>query len=248
MRTTLWGCIFGFMLALLGGATMPAAAEPVKIRVSWILTPLAAAIQGAGISDLMVIGDVVQDGVPGWYSLSYFVPRDSPIHTIDDLRGKRLAVNTIGSLMDLGQRQMLRQRGVDDRKDVTIVEVASPNMKAALAARRIDMMGAVAPVGADPELRAIARPLFTAADAVGVTQISALVACASFIKKHRAALVDFLEDSIRATRWYIDPANHAEAVKIVANFNKQPLAAADWAFTHQDQFRSPDVLPPLARV
>ena len=107
------------------------------------------------------------------------------------------------------------------------------------------MMGAVAPVGADPELRAIARPLFTAADAVGVTQISALVACASFIKKHRAALVDFLEHSIRATRWYIDPANHAEAVKIVANFNKQPLAAADWAFTHQDQFRSPDVLPDI---
>ena len=62
------------------------------------------------------------------------------------------------------------------------------------------MMGAVAPVGADPELRAIARPLFTAAEAVGVTQISALVACASFIKKHRAALVDFLEDSIRANR------------------------------------------------
>jgi sulfonate transport system substrate-binding protein len=291
--------IFGVVLALLGGATMPAAAEPVKIRVSWILTPgelapilfahpdlarhegvsyvepihfaggplsipaiakgeigglgyatLAAAIQGAGINDLMVIGDVVQDGVPGWYSLSYFVLKDSPIHAIDDLRGKTRAVNTIGSLTDLGQRQMLRQRGVDDRKDVTIVEVASPNMKAALAARRIDMMGAVAPVGADPELRAIARPLFTAADAVGITQISALVACASFIKTHRAALVDFLEDSIRATRWYIDPgyidpANHAEAVKIVANFNKQPLAAADWAFTHQDQFRSPDVLPDI---
>ena len=297
MRTKLWGCILGFVLALLNGATPLAAAEPVRIRMSWILTPgelapilfahpglarhegisyviepihfaggplsipaiakgeidigglgyatLAAAIQGAGISDLTVIGDVVQDGVPGWYSLSYFVLKDSPIRTIDDLRGKTLAVNTIGSLMDLGQRQMMRQRGIDDRKDVTIIEVASPNMKAALAARKIDMMGAVAPVGADPELRAIARPLFTAADAVGITQISALVARASFIKEHRAALVDFLEDTIRATRWYIDPANHVAAVKIVADFNKQPLPAADWAFTRQDQFRSPDVLPDI---
>jgi ABC-type nitrate/sulfonate/bicarbonate transport system substrate-binding protein len=295
MRTTPWRCILGFVLALLSGVTIAAAAEPVKLRLSWIITPgelapilfahpglarhegvsyvtepihfaggplsipaiakgeidigglgyatFAAAIQGAGISDLTVIGDVVQDGVPNWYSVTYFVLKDSPIRAVEDLRGKIIAVNTIGSLMDLGQRQMLRQRGVDDRKDVTIIEVASPNMKAALAARKIDMLGATAPIGADPELRAIARPLFTAADALGVTQISALVARGSFIKEHRAALVDFLEDSIRATRWYIDPANHAEAVKIVADFNKQPLAAADWAFTHQDQFRSPDVLP-----
>jgi ABC-type nitrate/sulfonate/bicarbonate transport system substrate-binding protein len=52
----------------------------------------------------------------------------------------------------------------------------------------------------------------------------------------------------RAGIWYIDyidPANRAEAVKIVAEFNKQPLAAAAWAFTRQDQFRSPDALPDL---
>ena len=34
-------------------------------------------------------------------------------------------------------------------------------------------------------------------------------------------------------------------MKIVAEFNKQPLAAAAWAFTRQDQFRSPDALPDL---
>ena len=32
-------------------------------------------------------------------------------------------------------------------------------------------------------------------------------------------------------------------MKIVADFNKQPVARADWAFTRQDQYRSPDVLP-----
>jgi sulfonate transport system substrate-binding protein len=293
MQAKLWGCVLG-MLAL-ATAALPAAAEPLKIRMSWIITPgelapilfahpglakhegtsyviepihfaggplsipaiakgeidigglgyatFAAAIQGAGIDDLTVIGDIVQDGVPGWYSLSYLVRKDDAIQAVEDLRGKTLGVNSIGSLTDLGQRQMLRQHGLDDRKDVTIVEVASPNMKAALAAHKIDMMGATAAVGADPELRAMARPLFTASEAVGITQVSALVVRASFIREHRAALVDFLEDTIRATRWYVDPTNHAEAVKIVADFNKQPLASADWAFTRQDQFRSPDVLP-----
>jgi sulfonate transport system substrate-binding protein len=295
MRWNYWGSILGALALLLGSAAIPAGAEPLKIRMSWVITPgelapilfahpgiarhegssyviepihfaggplsiaaiakgeidigglgyatFAAAIQGAGIDDLSVIGDVVQDGIPGWYSLSYFVLNDGPIHTVEDLKGKTLAVNTIGSLADLGQRQMLRQRNIDDRKDLTIVEIASPNMRAALAAHKTDMIAATAPVGADPALRAIARPLFTAAEAVGVTQISALVARGAFIKEHRAALVDLLEDTIRATRWYIDPANHAEAVKIVSDFNKQPPAAADWAFTRQDQFRSPDVMP-----
>jgi NitT/TauT family transport system substrate-binding protein len=283
------------LFGLLTGAFDALAAEPLKIRMSWVLTPgeltpilfahpglarhegisytvepihfaggplsiaaiakgeidigglgyatIAAAIQGAGIDDLTVIGDAAQDGVPGWYSVEYMVLKDGPIRSIEDLRGKTLGVNTIGSLMDLGQRQMLRQRGVDDRKDLTIIEVASPNMKAALAARKVDMVGVVPAIGADPELRAIARPLFTAADAIGSTQISSLVARAAFLQAHREAVVDLLEDTIRATRWYIDPANHDEAIKIVADFNKQAVARADWAFTRQDQYRSPDGMP-----
>jgi NitT/TauT family transport system substrate-binding protein len=286
--------VFSLFGLLLGGGDAWAA-EPLKIRMSWVIAPgeltpilfahpglarhegisytvepihfaggplsigaiakgevdigglgyatIAAAIQGAGIDDLTVIGDVVQDGVPGWYSAEYMVLKDSPIRTVQDLRGKTLAVNTLGSLMDLGQRQMLRLHGIDDRKDLTIIEVASPNMKAALAARKVDMVGTVAAIGADAELRAIARPLFTASDALGVTQISAMVTRASFLQAHRAAVIDLLEDTIRITRWYTDPANHDEAVKIVADFNKQPFARAEWAFTRQDQFRSPELMP-----
>ncbi|HEY3917055.1 MAG TPA: ABC transporter substrate-binding protein [Stellaceae bacterium] len=209
---------------------------------------IAAAIAGAGIDDLKVIGDVQQDGVPGWYSAEYMVLTDGPIHSIADLKGKTLGINTIGSMLDVGQRAMLREHGIDDHKDVTIIEVASPNMKAALAAHKVDMVGVVAAIGADPELRAIARPLFIQADSVGVTQVSALVARASFLAAHRDAVVDFLEDYIRALRWYLDPANHAEAVKIVADFNKQPVSRAAWAFTRQDQYRSPDALPDVAAL
>lgn len=283
------------LFGLLTGAVDAFAAEPLKIRMSWVITPgelvpilfahpglarhegisytvepihfaggplsipaiakgevdigglgyttIAAAIQGAGIEDLTVIGDVVRDGVPGWYSVEYMVLKDGPVRSIADLRGRTLGTNTIGSMVDLGQRQMLRRYGLDERKDLTIIEVASPNMKAALAAHKVDMVGVTAAIGADPELRAVARPLFTAADAIGITQISALVTRASFLNAHRAAVVDLLEDMIRITRWYTDPANHDEAAKIVAAFNKQPVARADWAFSRQDQYRSPDLMP-----
>src|SRR5579872_6110961 len=124
------------------------------------------------------------------------VLQESPIHSIADLKGKTLGVNTIGSMLDVGQRAMLLEHGIDDHKDVTIIEVASPNMKAALAAHKVDMVGAVPSIAAEPELRAIARTLFTQSDAVGITQVSALVAGGAFIAAHRAAMVDFLEDYI----------------------------------------------------
>jgi sulfonate transport system substrate-binding protein len=209
---------------------------------------IAAAIQGAGIDDLRVIGDVVQDGVPGWYSDEFLVRQNSAIRTIEDLKGKTLGINTLGSMLDVSQRAMLRRHGLDDRRDVTIIEVASANMKATLAAAKVDMVGTLVNVAADPAMRQIARPLFTQADAVGATQVSALVARQPFIDAHRAAMIDFLEDYIRATRWYLDPAHHDAAIKIVADFNKQTPAAFDWAFTRRDQYRSPDALPDTAAL
>jgi NitT/TauT family transport system substrate-binding protein len=70
----------------------------------------------------------------------------------------------------------------------------------------------------------------------------------NFIQKNRAALVDFLEDTVRAIRWYIDPKNHDEAIAIVARLNKAPAARMDWAFTKRDQFRDPNGTPNLSAL
>jgi ABC-type nitrate/sulfonate/bicarbonate transport system substrate-binding protein len=47
------------------------------------------------------------------------------------------------------------------------------------------------------------------------------VARAGFLAANRAAMVDFMEDVLRALHFFTDPANHREAVDIVARFNKQ---------------------------
>jgi NitT/TauT family transport system substrate-binding protein len=59
----------------------------------------------------------------------------------------------------------------------------------------------------DPELQAKARVLFTQRDAMGTSELSFWTARDGFIGKNRAAMVDLLEDSLRAVRWYLDPAN-----------------------------------------
>jgi NitT/TauT family transport system substrate-binding protein len=60
-------------------------------------------------------------------------------------------------------------------------------------------------------------------------------------------MVDFMEDELRALRFYRDPANHREVVDIIAQYTKQPRERFDsWVFTKGgDYYRDPDGLPNL---
>jgi sulfonate transport system substrate-binding protein len=288
-------------VALAGGSRRTLAqAQPVKIRVGWVVVPASSAplvlekkdilahygrsyiaeatrfegtppvitalaagqldigplafssfglaIENARMDDLRVICDEVQDGVPGHGSNEFMVLNDGQVKTVADLKGKVLATNAMGSAVDIAMRAMLRRSGLEANKDYTIVEAPFPAMRAMLAERKADLVSAVPPFSLDPELRAMARTLFTQKDAFGVTELTVWTARTAFIAQNRPALVDFLEDSIRAIRWYTDPKNHDEAVAIVARLVKAPAARVDWAFGSRDQFRDPNGMPNLAAL
>jgi sulfonate transport system substrate-binding protein len=203
------------------------------------------AIQNADMTDLRVISDEIQDGVPGHGSNEFMVLNDGPVKSVADLKGKVLATNAMGSAVDIAMRAMLRGSGLEANKDYTIVEAPFPAMRAMLAERKADLISAVPPFSLDAELRAMARTLFTQKDAFGITQLTMWTARSAFIRQNRAVLVDFLEDVVRASRWYSDPNNHAEAVAIVARLNKAPASRMDWAFSSRDQYRDPNGLPNL---
>lgn len=207
----------------------------------------ALAVANAKLDDLRIIADDFEDGVEGYYSNEYFVRKDSPIKTVDDLRGKVLASNGIGSAVDMAMRAMMRKHHMDEKKDYTIIEVGFPNMRATLADRKVDLVAAVPPFGYDPGLQEIARPLFTQKEAIGTTQMIIWAARSGFLEKNRAAMVDFMADALRALHFYLDPANHAEAVDIIARFTKQPRERFDdWVFVKgRDYYRNPDGLPNL---
>jgi len=211
---------------------------------------LALAIQNAGLTDLRIISDDFQDGVPGWYTDQYFVRNDSGIKTVADLKGKVIGTNAAGSAIDIAMRAMLRKNKLDDKKDVTFVEAAFPNMKAMLSEKKIDLYPGVLPFSLDPELNGMAHVLFTQKQALGQTQMIVWVARESWIKKNRAALVDFMEDALRVFQWYLDPKNHAEAVKLASDMSKVPAERLDpWLFVKgKDYYRNPDGLPNLAAL
>lgn len=206
---------------------------------------LGIAIENAGLNDLRIVADEFQDGVDGYYSQEFMVLKDSPVKKVEDLRGKVIATNAAGSAIDIAMRAMLHKHGLEDNRDYTMVEAPFPAMKAMLAEHKVDLIPAVVPFSYDPELRKIARDLFVQKDAIGVADMIVWTMRKPSIDKNRAALVDFFEDTLRITRWYLDPNNHEAVLQIAGRVTKRPPQSFDWLFTKRDTYHDPNMLPNL---
>ena len=140
------------------------------------------AVQNARMDDLKVISDVFQDGVPGYYSNEFMVLKDGPIKTLQDLKGTVVATNGAGSAVDIAMRSMLVKNGINPKSDVTVIEVAFHDEGAA-AGKESDSDLFRRPFSADPELRAMARTLFTQQDAIGRSQMIVMTGRAATLEK-----------------------------------------------------------------
>src|SRR5262249_8333132 len=72
-------------------------------------TSFPLAIANAGLSDLRIVADEIQDGAPGYYSTPYFVRKDSGIDKIEDMT--------------------LRRHGLEVQRDYTMIEAPFPTHK-----------------------------------------------------------------------------------------------------------------------
>jgi sulfonate transport system substrate-binding protein len=206
----------------------------------------ALAVQNAGMTNLKIIADEAQDGAHGHQSGEYYIRKDSPITTIEDLKGKVVADVGAGSAVDIVIRVMLKKHGLEVNRDYTLIEAGFPNMEALLAEKKADLVAAVAPFTFSPNFQSITRPLFTAVDALGgPTQFVIWTAHDEFLKKNRAAIVDLLEDAVRAVRYITDAKNHDAVVAIAAKLMKQPPERLQWIYTKDDLYRDPNMLPDL---
>jgi NitT/TauT family transport system substrate-binding protein len=200
------------------------------------------AVENAGMTDLRIVADETQDGFQDYATAEYMVLKDSPFHKPEDLKGKIVAVNGLGAGVDLGMRAMLLRHGLEFKRDYTTIEVPFPNMTAVLKDRKADLVTEALPFLYAPELKEIARTLFSLKDALNGSELSFWVVKSAFLEKNRAALVDLMEDMVRSYRWFSDPENHKEAVQILSDATKQPPERLDWAFTKRDTYRDPNGL------
>jgi ABC-type nitrate/sulfonate/bicarbonate transport system substrate-binding protein len=206
----------------------------------------ALAIQNANMQDLRVIADEAQEGVEGYFTSPYNVLQDSPINKVEDLKGKLVASVGPGAAVDIAMRARLKRAGLEDKRDYTVVEAGFPNMRAMLAEKKVDLISSVLPFAGDPELKKIARPLFTVRDAMqGPSQFVIWAAREPFLQKNKAAMNDLMEDSVRALHFYMDPKNREQFLEVATRVSKQPASAFGYSYTKNDLYRDPNFLPNL---
>jgi len=205
---------------------------------------LAIAVENAHLDDLRVVADGFQDGVGDYASSLYLVRDDDGIKTVDDVKGKVMLVNSIGTAVDIAGRAMLKQHGLEAGRDYTVVEAEFPMMGTMLLQKKADLIADVPPFAYEPKLVAGSRVLFTMKDSMGASQMIMLAARKGWLDKNRAAVEDFFADMARGLAWMLDPKNRDAAVKFASDASKIPLERLQpYYLTAKDYYRDPKGLP-----
>jgi NitT/TauT family transport system substrate-binding protein len=153
------------------------------------------------------------------------VRTDSPYKRFADLRGKRIAIPSRFAVDFLFLRKMLAREKMSP-KDVQILEMAPPDMPAALYANAVDAYCTGEPFGAAAQKAGYARPLSMTRDEWRNYICCVLTVREELIKSNRPLVQDLVNHVQAAGNWLdATPANRAKAAKIAATrkfFNQDP--------------------------
>jgi len=153
------------------------------------------------------------------------VRTDSSYKNFKDLTGKRVAVPSRFAVDYLFLRKMLAKEGMT-LKDVEVMEMAPPDMPAALYAKAVDAYATGEPFGAVAQRAGYARPLSMTRDEWPNYICCVLTVRDELIKENRP-LVQQLVNYVQGAGSWLDqaPENRTKAVKIAAGpkfFNQDP--------------------------
>jgi NitT/TauT family transport system substrate-binding protein len=150
-----------------------------------------------------------------------FVPKDSPIKTVEDLRGKRVGVWSTGAGVFKGiQTALIDAHGIDIVKDTKIVQLAPPALFKLLERGDVDAMINISSF----TMRAYSQPdkfrsLFNPNDywkkktGYPIVWTAPLVAWKSWVEEDRTRARNYAAAVMDSFRWLRKPENLDAAVK-----------------------------------
>jgi NitT/TauT family transport system substrate-binding protein len=126
--------------------------------------------------------------------LGITVPWNSPIHSLADLKGKKVGVSTVGSLTEWVAFEAAHKAGLT-QNDITIVTDGSTTAPqvAALVTGQVDAQVSAVALGWNLEQQKKGRLLASASEFVGPFLLNAIYARNDFIKQHPDAVRGFLQ-------------------------------------------------------
>ncbi|MGE3148364.1 MAG: ABC transporter substrate-binding protein [Pseudorhodoplanes sp.] len=187
---------------------------------------LAAYAQGAKIK-------IISAEFMGQNDTFFYVPSDSPIKTIDDIKGKSVAFPRPGGAGEAILLALKAERKMDFKA------VATGGMDATFTmtmTKQIDVGYSVPPSVLDAVEKGQVRVVFAGDDVKTLKDLTGrvIIASADFVKNRRAVATKFMEVLNRCIDWAY--ANKAESAKMYAALNKieAPIALKGLEFYKRD--------------
>ncbi len=186
-------------------------------KATFILAPMAIALREQGVPiKIVYLGH--RDGS------AVVVHKDSAIYSMQDLRGKRIAVPNRYSNQRLLFFRALKQAGMKP-EDVELIEMPPPDMPAALYSNSVDAVSSGEPFMGQTELDGYGRVLWQTKD-VWPNFISCVLAVSEdAIKNDRDWVQQLVNGIARSGKWLDqDMDNRMDAAKFVSRnyYNQSP--------------------------
>jgi NitT/TauT family transport system substrate-binding protein len=189
-----------------------------RIQAGYMLAPLVMDLADKGIP-VKIVSLGHRSGAV------IMVRNDSPYQHFRELTGKRVAVPSRFAVDYLFLRRMLSQENMRV-EDLEIVEMAPPDMPAALYANAVDAYCTGEPFGAAAQSAGYARPLRMTRDEWPKYICCVLTVREELIQENPAMVQDLVNQVLGAGHWLDqNPANREKAVQIAsgaAYFNQDP--------------------------
>ena len=189
-----------------------------RIQAAYMLAPLVMDLADKGIP-LKIVSLGHRSGAV------IMVRTESPYQHFHQLAGKRVAVPSRFAVDFLFLRRMLAQENMHI-EDVQIIEMAPPDMPAALYANAVDAYCTGEPFGAVAQEAGYARPLRMTRDEWPKYICCVLTVREELIKEQPAMVQDLVNQILGAGAWLDQkPENRETAVQIASGpkfFNQDP--------------------------
>jgi NitT/TauT family transport system substrate-binding protein len=146
--------------------------------------------------------------------LGVMVPYDSPIRTVDELKGKTIGVATVGSPTEWLAFELSKVKGWGPRGVRTVATGGGPNSVAALRAHTVDAVIGTAAVAFLPETQKVIRLLLPCSEYVTNFVMHTIYASTAMAQSRQPVLRAFLQAWFETVVYM--RAHQDEAVRIAA--------------------------------
>lgn len=197
-----------------------------RIQAGFVVAPLAIALRSQGVPIKIVY-------LGHRYGSAVVVRNDGPIRSVRDLKGHKIAIPSRFSDERLIVLKALKQEGLRP-EDVTLVEMAPPDVAGALAVNAIDAFSMGEPFPSQAEMGGFGRVLFHARE-YWPDYMSCVLVVRQDVIDQRPQAVQVLVDGIaRSGLWLDEGREHREhAADFVGRYYyNQPPALLRWALTN----------------